>query len=189
MYSAYSWGTHTTSWIDTFFTNCCGVGRAGLLHRRRHVTAVAVQLSHCTVKSNHLSQVWAWKELMRHQCTRGMRNLDPVHAFCFERSGGIYVQRKQWCTDESWGNNIWLVPAEKISILGLFRLACLDMASHQEARPYWNGLIVSKRGVRPSLSASTRSYRMNSCGCVRLSITPCLGSTARAHRWTVSWQT
>ena len=45
MYCSYSWGTHTTSWIDSsFFTNCCGVGKAGLLHRRRHVAAVAVQL-------------------------------------------------------------------------------------------------------------------------------------------------
>ena len=49
-------------------------------------------LLHCTAKSNHLSQVWAWKELMGHPCTRGMRNLDPVHAFRFERSDGIYVQ-------------------------------------------------------------------------------------------------
>ena len=60
-------------------------------------------LSHCTVKSKHLSQVWAWKGLMEHPCARGMRNPDPMHAFCFERSGGIYVQWKQWCTDEAWG--------------------------------------------------------------------------------------
>ena len=63
-------------------------------------------LSRCTVKSNHLSQVWAWRGLMEHPCTRGTRNLDPVHAFRFERSGGIYVQWKQWCTDESRGKNI-----------------------------------------------------------------------------------
>ena len=30
--------------LDIFVSNCCGVGRAGLLHRRRHVAAVAVQL-------------------------------------------------------------------------------------------------------------------------------------------------
>ena len=92
-------------------------------------------LLHCTVKSNHLSQVWAWKELMGHPCTRGMRNLDPAHAFRFERSGGIYVQWKQWCTDESWGKKILLVPAEQISILGLFRLACLDMAFPSGGQP------------------------------------------------------
>ena len=36
---------HTHNKLDSFvFTNCCGVGRAGLLHCRRHVAAVAVQL-------------------------------------------------------------------------------------------------------------------------------------------------
>ena len=85
-------------------------------------------LSYCTVKSNHLSQVWAWKGLMEHPCTRGMRNLDPVHAFRFERSGSIYVQRKQWCTDEAWCKPILRVPAEQMSALALFRPACHDMA-------------------------------------------------------------
>ena len=38
-------GAHTQQvGLILLFTNCCGVGRAGLLHRRRHVAAVAVQL-------------------------------------------------------------------------------------------------------------------------------------------------
>jgi hypothetical protein len=64
-----------------------------------------------------------------------MRNLDPVHAFRFERSGGIYVQWKQWCTVEAWGKRILLVPAEQISISGLFRPACLDMAFPSGGQP------------------------------------------------------
>jgi hypothetical protein len=92
-------------------------------------------LLHCTVNSNHLSQVWAWKELMGHPCTRGTRNLDQVHAFRFERSGGIYVQRKQLCTYEPWGKKVLRVPAEQISILGLFRLACLDMGFLSGVQP------------------------------------------------------
>ncbi len=65
---------------------------------------------------------------MEHLCTRGMRNLDPAHAFRCERSGGIYVQWNQWCVDEAWGKRILLVPAEQVSTLALFFPACLDMA-------------------------------------------------------------
>ena len=127
---------HTHNKLDRLFTRIA-VALAG----RDYFTVVGMlrqlqsSLLHCTVKSNHLSQVWAWKELMGHPCTRGMRNLDPAHAFRFERSGGIYVQWKQWCTDESWGKKILLVPAEQISILGLFRPACLDMAFPSGGQP------------------------------------------------------
>ena len=37
-------GAHTQQVGYIIFTNCCGVGWAGLLHGRRHVAAVAVQL-------------------------------------------------------------------------------------------------------------------------------------------------
>ena len=190
MYCSYLWG-HTHNKLDRFFSRI-DVALAG----RDYFTVVGMlrqlqsSLLHCTVKSNHLSQVWAWKELMGRPCTRGMRNLDPVHAFRFERSGGIYVQWKQWCTDEFWAKKN-IACASRADFYLRFVPPCFPRHgfSHQEASPSWNALIVSKCGVRPSLSASTRSYRMNSCGCVRLSTTPCLGSTARAHRWTLAWQT
>ena len=38
------------------------------------------------------------------------------------------MQWKQWCTDEAWCKPILLVPAEQMSALASFRLACLDMA-------------------------------------------------------------
>jgi hypothetical protein len=120
---------HTHNKLDRFFSR-----NAVALAGRGYFTVVGMlrqlqpSLLHCTVKSNHLSQVWAWKELMGHPCTRGMRNLDPVHAFRFERSGGIYVQWKQWCTAEAWCKPILLVPAEQWYALALFRPVCLDMA-------------------------------------------------------------
>ena len=46
----------------------------------------------CDVKSGHLPQVWGWKQLQEHACVSRMRNIDPVHAFRFYRSGGIYMQ-------------------------------------------------------------------------------------------------
>ena len=189
MYCSYSWGTRATSW--TYYVSRMAVGLAG----RGYFTVVGMlgqlqsSLSYCTVKPDHLSQVWAWKGLMEHPCTRGMRNLDPVHACRFERSGSIYVQWKQWCTDEAWRKPILLAPAEHMSALALCRPA-LPRHGMPMRRPALLGLdLFSKCGARPSLSESTRSYRVNSHGCVGLSITPCLGSTTRAQRWTVSWQT
>ncbi len=60
----------------------------------------------CDVKTGHLSQVWGWKQLKEHRCVSRMQNIDPVHAFRFFRSGGIYMQWKQWCTDEQ-GRKQW----------------------------------------------------------------------------------
>ena len=82
----------------------------------------------CDVKTGHLSQVWAWKdELREHGCWKQMRNLDPVHAFRFYRSGGIYMQWKQWCTDEQWSRPVELVPGADVRSLASFRPSCRDM--------------------------------------------------------------
>ena len=141
MYCSYSWGTRATSW--TYYVSRMAVGLAG----RGYFTVVGMlgqlqsSLSYCTVKSNHLSQVWAWKGLMEHPCTRGMRNLDPVHACCFERSGSIYVQWKQWCTDEAWCKPILLAPTEQMSALASFRPACLDMAFLSGGQPILDWVI------------------------------------------------
>ena len=92
----------------------------GMLHRL--VGSLA-----CNVQTGHLSQVWGWKELLNQRGVSKMRNLDPVHAFRFCRSGGIYMQWKQWCTDESWSRPVLLIPQDGIPLLGLFRPPCLDM--------------------------------------------------------------
>ena len=139
MYCSYSWGAHNK--LDRLCSRIV-VGLAG----RGYFTFVGMlrqlqsSLSHCTVKSNHLSQVRAWKGLMEHPCAGGMRNRDPVHAFRFEHSGGIYVQWKQWCTDEAWCKPILLVPAEQMSALSLSRLACHDLAFLSGGPPIsdWN---------------------------------------------------
>ena len=91
-------------------------------------------LTYCHVQSNHLSQVWGWKGLLEHQHVVGMRNLDPVHAFRFYRSGGIYVQWKQWCTDEAWGKPIRLVSQADMPELVAFRPHALGMAFPSEGQ-------------------------------------------------------
>ena len=81
----------------------------------------------CEVQTSHLSQVWGWKEIRQQPCVARMRNLDPVHAFRFYRSGGIYMQWKQWCTDEQWCRAILLVPEADMRSLASFRPPNLNM--------------------------------------------------------------
>ena len=91
----------------------------------------------CEVKSSHLSQVWGWKQLLEIQCVARMRNLDPVHAFRFYRSGGIYMQWKQWCTDEHWCRAVLLVPEGDVRSLALFRPPNLNM-EFQTGQAIWD---------------------------------------------------
>ena len=94
---------HTHNKLDRFFSRIA-VALAG----RDYFTVVGMlrllrqHLTYCQAQSDHLSQVWGWKELLQHRCAAGLRNMDPVHAFRFYRSDGIHVQWKQWCTDEAW---------------------------------------------------------------------------------------
>ena len=81
----------------------------------------------CDVKTGHLSQVWGWKEISEHRCWSRMRNLDPAHAFMFFRASGIYLQWKQWCTDEDWCKPVLLVSEGDMFMLASFRPPCLDM--------------------------------------------------------------
>ena len=61
---------HTHNKLDRFFARI-SVALAG----RGYFTVVGMLqqlqsiLSHCPVKSNHLRQVWAWKELVGHPST------------------------------------------------------------------------------------------------------------------------
>ena len=104
---------HTHNKLDRLFSRI-----AVALSGRDYFTVVgmlrqiAASLA-CDVKTAHLSQVWGWKELLEHDSTSRMRNLDPAHAFRFFRSGGIYMQWKQWCTDEQWSRPILLVPQQQ----------------------------------------------------------------------------
>ena len=118
---------HTHNKLDRFFSRIAVAlaGRdyftvVGMLNQIRASLA-------CDVKSGHLSQVWAWNELKEHKCVAPMHNLDPVHAFRFFRSGGIYMQWKQWCTDEQWSPAVLLVPEADVPSLASFRPPCRDM--------------------------------------------------------------
>ena len=126
---------HTHNKLDRFFSRVA-VALAG----RDYFTVsgmlshVQKQLRYCDMQSDHLAQVWHWKALLELPCTRSMHNLDPAHAFRFSRSNGIYVQWKQWCTDEPWSKPLLLVPPCEILILGAFRPECHVMAFPSEGQ-------------------------------------------------------
>ena len=119
---------HTHNKLDRFFSRLA-VALAG----RDYFTVVGMirllqeSLKYCRVESGHLSQVWGFKELMAHRCTATMHNLDPVHAFRFSRSGGIYMQWKQWATDLEWSKPVQLVSRDDVPLLAAFRPSCLSM--------------------------------------------------------------
>ena len=87
-----------------------------------------------------LAQVWDFKALLGDNRLpiqgRGMHNLDPVHAFRFTRSDGIYMQWKQWCTDESWSRPIQLLAPHEIPAVAAWRPAQQPMEfKHGEKDP------------------------------------------------------
>ena len=97
---------HTHNKLDRMFSRISVALRGkdyftveGMLRRVR-------ESMHSHVHASHLAQVWQWKGLTEGDmpgATRRMHNLDPVHAFRFTRDpGGIWMQWKQWCTDDSW---------------------------------------------------------------------------------------
>ena len=104
-----SWATRITNWIGGSLASpspCVGKDYftvEGMLRRVRESMR-----SH--VHASHLAQVWQWKGLTEGDmpgATRRMHNLDPVHAFRFTRDpGGIWMQWKQWCTDDSWSAGV-----------------------------------------------------------------------------------
>ena len=179
MSSSSWWGTPTTSSIVFPRIVVALEGRdyftvVGML--RQFVGRLA-----CNVQTAHLSQVWGWNQLKEQRCFYIMRNLDPVHAFRFSRSGGIYMQWKQWCTDESWSRPVLLVPQEDIPSLASLRPPCLDMefSAGQSILDWINRFEVC---ALRSPWVRTTAWMLSSGGCVPSCTTRCLGSTSRARR-------
>ena len=75
----------------------------GLLARVRE------SLRSVDLRSSHLGQVWQWKALCEGDMPGNkyrMHKLSTAHAFRFSRDNGIFMQRKQWSTDEAWSKPV-----------------------------------------------------------------------------------
>ncbi len=62
---------------------------------------------------------------------RHMHNLAPAHAFRFTMDGGVWMQWKQWSTEESWCKAVQLLSAQEVVTLGQWRPAecAMDVGS------------------------------------------------------------
>lgn len=116
---------HTHNKLDRMFSRIAVALRGqdyytvvGMLRKVRDM------LMYCRLHDGHLAQVWRWKTLLADPLpgsSRGMHNLDPAHAFRFTRNDGIYMQWKQWCTDESWSTPVQIVAPHEVQQLRSWR--------------------------------------------------------------------
>ncbi len=95
---------HTHNTLDRFFSRVmaavAGRDYFTLFNFFKHVQE---GVKHCQIKAEHLSQTWNWWKLQPDLHLPLLHGLGRVHAIQLFRSGGIYMQWKQWCTDQESG--------------------------------------------------------------------------------------
>jgi len=112
---------HTHDALDRFFSRLVAAISGRDLFAVDEVFATADQkFNYVHLKGSHLAQTWKWKELLGLPIIKGVSGLGPVHAIKMYRSNGIWVQWKQWMTDEDWCRPVLLVPAEDMATLANF---------------------------------------------------------------------
>ena len=122
---------HTRNKLDRLFSRVSMALRGkdyftveGLLQQVRQT------LRHTILHSGHLSQVWQWKALTEGETPwtkRRMHNLAPAHAFRFSLDGGVWMQWKQWTTDEAWSKPVQVLSVPEAVVFGQFRPAAANM--------------------------------------------------------------
>ena len=79
-----------------------------------------------------------------------MRNLDPAHAFKFARDKhGVWMQWKQWCTDEEWSSPVHILESHEVPRLGAWRPPCSTMEFHQGGFLEWLSKLEAWCGTQP----------------------------------------
>ena len=83
------------------------------------------------VRSGHVRQVWAWKDLAKKEvnpCYREIQGLRHVHQIELSRTAaGIGIRWKQWMSDKVWSSFHILVPPEEIATIAAFRPHSIPM--------------------------------------------------------------
>jgi hypothetical protein len=85
-----------------------------------------------------------------------MHNLAPAHAFRFSRdNSGIWMQRKQWTTDEAWSTPVQVLSAPEVVRVGQWRPAEDNMEFPSGGRPLldWLGRLEAWCAAQPAGSA------------------------------------
>jgi hypothetical protein len=120
---------HTHNKLDRFFSRL-----SVILKGRDYFTVVgmlrivAQYLRTCEFLPDHLDQVWDWHGQKKRRWFRKVTGLARVHAYRIYRSNGIYMEWKQWMTDEQWSKPVLLVPADKIATVAAWHPDTCPMA-------------------------------------------------------------
>ena len=112
---------HTHDALDRFFSRLVAAIAGRDFFTVDQLFATAQQnLNYCNLKARHLAQTWGWKGLQSLPVVKAVSGLGPVHAIKFYRSSGIWVQWKQWMTDEDWSQPVLLLTPEDMNKLANF---------------------------------------------------------------------
>ena len=118
---------HTHNKLDRLFSRIAVALRGkdyftveGMLRQVRET------LRYTLLHSSHLAQVWRWKALTGDDMPGGryrLHNLAPAHAFRFSLDHGVWMQWKQWATEEMWSKPVQVLSAPEAVLLGQWRPA------------------------------------------------------------------
>ena len=118
---------HTHNKLDRLFSRISVALRGkdyftveGLLRQARE-TLMSVDLH-----SSHLGQVWNWKALCQGEMPGNkhrLHSLSSANAYRFSRGNGIFMQWKQWATNEAWSTSVQILSASDVAILKRWRPA------------------------------------------------------------------
>ena len=150
---------HTHNKLDRLFSRISVALRGkdyftveGLLRQVRE-TLLSVDL-----RSSHLSQVWNWKALCEGEMPGNkyrLHSLSSAHAYRFSRGNGIFMQWKQWATNETWSTPVQILSASEVATLKRWRPAEATMKFHEEGTAIrnWLGRLESWCASQPAGSA------------------------------------
>ena len=114
---------HTHDGLDRFFSRFMAAITGHDWFEVDDIFAIAAQSLRCRLKSGHLAQTWNWKALLHQPATHAVHGMARVHAIKLFRANGVFIQWKQYMTDNAWSEPVLLVPQENIAEFARFRPA------------------------------------------------------------------
>jgi hypothetical protein len=119
---------HTHDALDRFFSRFVAAIAGHDFFTVDELFSIATRnLRYCNLKTGHLGQTWHWKQLLSQGFAREISGLGSAHSIRLFQSDGIYMQWKQWMTDELWSNPVQLVSRLDMATVAAFRPAVAHM--------------------------------------------------------------
>ena len=124
---------HTHDALDRFFSRLSvaliGKDYYTLEQMWSHITN-AVK-SH-DISISHVTDAWAFKELQDGNGISEIKGVRHPHVFSIFRRGGVYIQWKQYMTDEVWSRPVLMLPPNLMRTVGALRPQRIDFEFKQK---------------------------------------------------------